>query len=63
MNLRIPTEGESFFAMLNISLDICMRSEWEPIVPHKLRQIVIERRLTEEQTETGLDEDIVFPDW
>lgn len=63
MELRIPTEGETFLAMLNISLEICTRSEWEPIVPHKLREIVIERRLTEQQTETGLDEDIIFPDW
>jgi len=63
MNLRIPREGETFLGALNISMDMTTRSEWEPIIPHKLRQIMIERRLTPEQTETGLDWDIRYPDW
>jgi len=63
MDLRIPREGETFLAMLNITFEICIRSEWEPIIPHKLRELYIERRLTETQTETGLDEDIIYPDW
>jgi len=63
MNLRIPREGETILTALNISFDMTARSVWEPIIPHKLRELVIERRLTETQTETGLDEDILFPDF
>lgn len=63
MDLRIPREGETFLAVLNITMEVTTRSVWEPIIPNKLRQIVIERRLTETQTETGLDEDIIFPDF
>jgi hypothetical protein len=60
MNLRIPRPGETILASLNISLDITTRSEWEPIIPHKLRELMIERRLTTTQTETGLDWDIIY---
>lgn len=63
MDLKVPPEGETFAALLNISLEITARSIWEPIVPHKLREIMIERRLTETQTETGLDEDIIYEDF
>jgi hypothetical protein len=63
MDLRIPVEGETFSASLNIRLEFTTRSVWEPIIPHKLRELVIERRLTPEQTETGLDEDVIYPDW
>jgi len=63
MNLRIPREGETFYAALNIAMEITTRSDWEPIIPHKLREIMIERRLTPLQTETGLDWDIIYPDW
>jgi hypothetical protein len=44
-------------------MDVTTRSEWEPIIPQKLRQILIERRLTDTQTETALDEMITYPDW
>ena len=63
MDLRVPHEGETFLASLNIRIQFCVRSIWEPIVPNKLREIMIERRLTPEQTETGLDWDIIYPDW
>lgn len=62
-DLRISREGETFLAMLNIQLEFTTRSEWEPIVPHKLREIVIQRRLTDTQTETGLDDDVIYPDF
>lgn len=63
MTLRIPREGETFSASLNIIMQVTTRSEWEPIVPTKLRQILIERRLTPTQTETALDDTITYPDW
>jgi len=63
MSLRIPRDGETILASLNISMDITTRSEWEPIIPHKLREMMFERRLTTTQTETGLDWDIIYPDW
>jgi len=62
-DLHVPRDGETFVAMLNISFDITAKSYWQPIVPHKLREIVIQRRLTETQTETGLDEDIIYEDF
>lgn len=61
--LNVPRDGETFLGVLNISMEITTRSEWEPIVPHKLRQLIIERRLTDTQTETALDEEITYPDW
>jgi hypothetical protein len=62
-DLQVPRDGETFVAMLNLTFLTTAHSEWEPIVPHKLREIVIQRRLTETQTETGLDEDIIFEDF